>query len=177
MPALSRARLWLVATMIFACSAAAATRLHLDPEPAWRNAESLSELTEVLDTWLDENTGFDRPDTPPKIMLVSPSTAASIRGISESNHGRARGIFDPESSTIYLIQPWNRKDASDASVLLHELVHSRQVSRNYYCSGAQEEAAYRLQDYWLRERGLIANVNWIAVVLEAGCSKRDIHPD
>ncbi|MEI4261656.1 DUF6647 family protein [Roseovarius sp. D0-M9] len=26
-------------------------------------------------------------------------------------------------------------------------------------------------------QGLRANVNWLAVVLDAGCTRRDIHPD
>jgi len=173
----SRSSLWLLVLMSFACSAAAGTSLRLDPEPAWRSAGSLADLAKILDIWLDENTDFQRPETQPTIRVVSPSMAASIRGISGSSHGRARGLFDPETSTIYLILPWDRKDPHDASVLLHELVHARQVSRHFYCPGAQEESAYRLQDDWLRTRGLKANVNWIAVVLEAGCTPRDIHPD
>lgn len=169
--------LWLMLLTSFACSAAAAASLRLDPEPAWRKAVDLAELTEILDVWLDENSDFQRPGKKPIIRVVSPSMAASIQGISGSSHGRTRGLFEPETSTIYLIQPWDRKNAHDASVLLHELVHARQVSRYYYCPGAQEEAAYRLQDDWLRARGLQAKVNWIAVVLESGCTRRDIHPD
>ncbi|NNE81068.1 MAG: hypothetical protein HKN18_12440 [Silicimonas sp.] len=172
-----RASLWLVALVYFAYSASADTSLRLDPEPEWRHAKSLTELAEVLDTWLDENSGFQRPDKRATIKTISPSVAASIRGISGSIHGRTRGLFAPDASTIYLILPWDAKDAHDASILLHELVHSRQVSRFYYCPGAQEEAAYRLQDDWLRQRGLQAHVNWIAVVLESGCTRRDIHPD
>ena len=172
-----RSSLLLLVLMTFACSASAASSVRLDTEPAWRNTENLAELTEVLDTWLDQNTDFQRPEVRPTIKVVNPSVAASIRGISASSYGRTRGLFDPKTSTIYLIRPWDAKNAHDASVLLHELVHARQVSRYYYCPGAQEEAAYRLQDDWLRERGLQAKVNWIAVALEAGCTRHDIHPD
>ena len=173
----SPAGLWLVALMMFAGSAWADAIVRLDPEPAWRNTESITELVEIFDTWLDENTDFPRSEVSPKIEIVSPSFAVSIQGSSASNFGYTRGLFDPASSTIYLILPWDRKNPHDASVLLHELVHARQVSRYYFCPGAQEEAAYRLQDDWLRERGLQAKVNWIAVVLEAGCNRRDFHPD
>lgn len=169
--------LWLVALMMFAGSAWAEAIVHIDPEPEWRNTESVTELVEVFDTWLDQNTEFQRPETSPTIEIISASLAASIQDSSASRFVRPRGLFDPDPSTIYLILPWDRRNPHDASVLLHELVHARQVSRYYYCPGAQEEAAYRLQDEWLRERGLQANVNWIAVVLEAGCSRRDIHPD
>ena len=174
---LLRSGLWLAVLMIFASSAAATTTVRLDPEPAWRHVESLAELIDVLDTWLDKKTDLQRPETRPTVMAISPSKAASIRGLSGSNYVRTRGLFDPDSSTIYLIQPWDQKDAHDASVLLHELVHARQASRYYFCPGAQEKLAYRLQDAWLGERGLQAQVNWIAVELEAGCTRRDFHPD
>ena len=173
----TRCTLWLVALIGIACSVSAGASPRIDPDPAWRNSGNISELTAVLDLWLDENTDFEPPGIGPKVRVVSQSMATSLRGVSGSSHGRTRGLFDPQSSTIYLIQPWNPKNAHDVSVLLHELVHSRQVSRYYYCPGAQEEAAYRLQDAWLRERGLKANVNWIAVVLQSGCTPRDIHPD
>lgn len=169
--------LWLVALTMFAGSGSAEEILRIDPEPAWRNTESITELVEVFDTWLDQNTDLGRSELSPKIETISPSFAASIQGSSASSFGRTRGLFDPASSTIYLILPWDRKNPHDASVLLHELVHARQVSRHYFCPGAQEEAAYRHQDVWLRERGLQAKVNWIAVILESGCNRRDFHPD
>lgn len=169
--------LWLVALTMFAGSAWAEAILRIDPEPAWRNTDSITELVEVFDTWLDQNTDFRRSELSPKIEIISPSYAASIQGSSASRFGRTRGLFDPDSSTIYLILPWDRKNPHDASVLLHELVHARQVSRHYFCPGVQEEAAYRHQDAWLRERGLQAKVNWIAVILESGCNRRDFHPD
>ncbi len=171
------ANLWLVALMMFAGSAWAGAIVRLDPEPVWRDAKNITELAEVFDTWLDQNTDFPRPEASPKIEVISPSFAASMKGSSASSFRRTRGLFDTVSSTIYLILPWDQKNPNDASILLHELVHARQVSRHYFCPGAQEEAAYRLQDDWLRERGLQAKVNWIAVVLEAGCSRRDVHPD
>lgn len=169
--------LWLVALTIFSGSAWAEAILRIDPEPAWRNTNGITELVEVFDTWLDQNTDFRRSELSPKIEIISPSSAASIQRSSASSFGRTRGLFDPTSSTIYLILPWDRKNPHDASVLLHELVHARQVSRHYFCPGAQEEAAYRYQDAWLRERGLQAKVNWIAVILESGCNRRDFHPD
>ncbi len=171
------ANLWLGLLMMFAGSALAEATVRLDPEPEWRKTESISELVAVFDTWLDENTDLQHVDANPEIRLISGSFAASLQGSSASSSGRTRGFFDPDTHTIYLILPWDRKKPHDASVLLHELVHARQVGRHYFCPGAQEEAAYRLQDDWLRKRGLQAKVNWIAVVLESGCNRRDFHPD
>lgn len=169
--------LWLAALILNAGTVWADAIVRLDPEPEWRNAESISELVAVFDNWLDQNTDLQRPVASPEIRFISGSFAAAFHGSSVSSFVRTRGLFDPASLTIYLILPWDRKNPHDASVLLHELVHSRQVGRHYYCPGAKEEAAYRLQDEWLRERGLRAKVNWIAVILESGCNRRDFHPD
>ena len=177
MPVRTRSSLWLGILIAFAGSVSAATTIRLDPDPGWRNAGSLAELAEVLDTWLDGRTDLRRPARVPAIRIVAPDTAAAVRGMAGSGHGRTRGLFDPETSTIYLVYPWDRRSPHDASVLLHELVHARQGAGHYYCPGAKEADAYRLQDAWLRERGLRAKVNWIAVVLETGCTRRDIHPD
>ena len=51
------------------------------------------------------------------------------------------------------------------------------VAGHWYCPGAQELSAYRTQQAWLAELGLELDVNWIAVVLESGCTPRDFHPD
>lgn len=177
MPVRYRSGLWVVALIFLCGSVSAESSLRLDPDPAWRKAGNILELTSILDTWLDIGTNLQRPEIPPKITLISPEMAASIRGSTLHGYGRTRGLFDLQSSTIFLIQPWDLRNANDASILLHELVHSRQVSNDYLCPGAEEEAAYRIQDDWLREHNLRANVDWFTVLLAAGCSRRDIHPD
>lgn len=171
------AGLWLAVLMTYTGAALAEGTVRLDLEPEWRNTESITELVEVFDNWLDQNTDLQRPQTSPEIKFINASFAASLQGSSASGFGRTRGLFDPASFSIYLILPWDQSNPHDVSVLLHELVHARQAGRHYYCPGAQEEAAYRLQDDWLQERGLQAKVNWIAVVLESGCNRRDVHPD
>jgi len=55
--------------------------------------------------------------------------------------------------------------------------HIEQAPHHWFCPAAQELPAYRLREAWLAERGLSADVNWVAVVLDAGCTRRDIHPD
>lgn len=177
MPVRYRCGLWLAVLTCLSGSVSAEWSMQLDPDPAWRKAGDILELTSIPDTWLDISTDLQRPKIPPKITLISPAMAESIRESTLHGYGRTRGLFDPKSSTIFLIQPWDLRNANDASVLLHELVHSRQVSRDYLCPGAEEETAYRIQDDWLRGRGLRANVDWFTVLLAAGCSRRDIHPD
>ncbi|MGI9367922.1 MAG: DUF6647 family protein [Ruegeria sp.] len=120
---------------------------------------------------------LERRNALPVIEIISAYEARFVAGVAEHGNGRTRGLYDPMESTIYLVHPWKPADPQDISVLLHELVHHRQVGHHFYCLGAQEEQAYRLQEDWLSEQGLQADVNWIAIVIDAGCAPKDIHPD
>ncbi len=146
----------------------------LSSEPPLR----LPEVVDRLEVWLDANAPWPRRDVPPSLRWIDPVSARALVGwhrAASSQH--PRGFYDERSRTIFLVQPWSLSDPQDVSVLLHELVHHRQVGHHWYCPGAQELPAYRLQEAWLAERGLSADVNWIAVVLESGCTARDIHPE
>lgn len=144
----------------------------------WGQINDLHELVSILDAWLDRNSEWSRRDTAPRIRMVSEAEARARQGATGSfQRGRLRGLYDPEHAEILLVRPWDWHDVEDVSVLLHELVHHRQTPHHWYCPAAQELPAYRLQDAWLAERGVRADVNWIAVVLDAGCTRRDIHPD
>ena len=146
---------------------------------AWREAQTLPNLITHLEIWLDSHSDFPRRENPPVVEFVSLAEALQLRGGAQASEAQTtRGLYDPETQRISLVRPWDPRNPHDVSVLLHELVHHRQNGEgHWYCPGAQEEDAYRLQDAWLSEFGLEANVNWIAVVLEAGCTPRDIHPD
>ena len=146
---------------------------------AWRDARNILELIVHLELWLDESTSLPRNERDTNIRWIDRYSAATL---PESQHaaygGDPRGRYDPDSDTIWLVHPWDPRDPRDVSVLLHELIHHRQaVAGHWYCPGAQELPAYRTQQAWLAELGLEINVNWIAVVLESGCTPRDFHPD
>ena len=146
---------------------------------AWRDADSLGELVNHLEDWLDEHTDLRRREAAPVIKWTFQANVASITGSKRAAYVQTvRGLYDAERSTIWLVRPWSALDPHDVSVLLHELVHHRQAGDgHWYCPGAQELPAYRTQKAWLSELGLELDVNWIAIVLEAGCTPRDIHPD
>jgi hypothetical protein len=62
------------------------------------------------------------------------------------------------------VQPWSPDSLVDRSVLLHELVHDVQLrNRDWDCTGAPEWEAYRLQDLWLQEHGVILPFDWPAI--------------
>lgn len=152
--------------------------VRLDSATRWHHVRDFQALVAVLDDWLDDNSAWARRDDPPHILLVSEWEANARRGAAGSfQRGRLRGLYDPERDEILLVRPWDLHNVDDASILLHELVHHRQAPHHWYCPAAQELSAYRLHEAWLAERGMQADVNWVAVVLDAGCTPRDIHPD
>lgn len=145
---------------------------------AWRDAKTLDSVVGHLEEWLDQSAPWPAKPSRPVIRQISAAEAASLHTPLFSGSGKPRGLYDPETSTIYLVRPWDQRDPRDVSVLLHELVHHRQHgAQHWYCPSAMELPAYRLQDEWLRQLGLEAEVNWIAVVLEGGCRVTDFHPD
>jgi len=137
------------------------------------------DLIVKLEVWLDRNAPWPRNQVAPAIRLVDARDAENIAGRATQGYGSTeRGFYDADTRSISLVDPWNADNAQDVGVLLHELVHHRQaVSGHWYRPGAQELPVDRLQEAWLNARVLKANVNWIAVVLESGCSRRDFHPD
>lgn len=143
---------------------------------AWRSATDMTELLAHLEFWIDRNTDLPRRTEAPAIHFAARHDLAAMS--RRSNAEGLRGLYDPATSVIWLSRPWSARDPLDVSVLLHEMIHHRQVgARHYYCPGAQELPAYRLQEAWLAALALELQVNWTAVVLEAGCTPRDIHPD
>ena len=139
---------------------------------------AINALMNSLENWLDREGRYPRRTDPATVRLITTSEAMPSSALVNYSNSTRRGFYDPQSSTIYLVEPWSQDNPHDASVLLHELVHHRQqMARNWECPNAQELPAYRLQDKWLAERGLKARVNWLAVLIESSCSPRDIHPD
>ncbi len=176
----SRFAVALATALVVLCPAPsnAETAFRLDLAPEWRQAKDLAALVDILEIWLDTQSDWPQRHVAPRIRLVSEWEAETRQGTTSSfQRGRLRGLYDPDRSEILLVRPWDARDAVDVSVLLHELVHHRQAPHHWYCPAAQELPAYRLQDRWLAARGMSADVNWIAAVLDAGCTPRDIHPD
>lgn len=166
-----------MAHMLVASLALAVLSLVASAQSGWSQPATLPALVEDLEGWLDQNSPWPRRDMPPAIRMLPPALAAGQYGTAGLAGGRLRAFYDDRTQTITLVSPWNIRDMADQSVLLHELVHHRQARSHWYCPGAQELPAYRLQDAWATEQGAAVDVNWIAAVLEAGCTPRDIHPD
>jgi len=163
---------------LFPVLSRAETAIRIAAPTEWRQADDMQALVSSLEDWLDARVDWPRREVPPRIRFVSQWQATARQGATAGfQRGRLRGLYDPDQSEILLVRPWDQRNAKDVSVLLHELVHHRQVPHHWYCPAAQELPAYRLQDSWLAAQGLAIEINWMAVVLEAGCTPRDIHPE
>ena len=123
-----------------------------------------------LEDWLDEQSGYPRRTDVPTIKWIDAGSARALSGVLSSAHDTTpRGFYDANARTIWLINPWSPRHPFDVSVLLHELAYHRQAADgHWYCPGAQELPAYRLQKTWLAALGLELDVNWIAIALEFG---------
>lgn len=163
--------------MIRASLALAALSLVALSQPTEAGPNTMPELVEELETWLDDNSPWPRRDSLPSIRMLPPSLAAGQYGSAGHAGGTLRAFYDDRTETITLVSPWNMRDPADQSILLHELAHHRQAPHHWYCAGAQELPAYELQAAWAEEHGAEVAINWIAAVLESGCTRRDIHPD
>ena len=134
-------------------------------------------LLNELNTWLDAETEFGRNDSDPYIKFVEIEHAEELRGVADHSGGRTRGLYDEETSTIYLMKPWAANNRRDLSVLLHEMVHHRQSEQHWYCQQAQEWRAYQIQAQWLGDQNIENDFYWPAILLQSSCAKRDIHPE
>ncbi len=145
--------------------------------PASAEQDTLPDLVEKLEVWLDDNSPWERRSAPPAIRVLPPRLAAQQYGSAGSIGRELRAFYDDRTGTITLVSLWSIWDLSDQSVLLHELVHHRQAPHHWYCPDAQELPAYKLQARWADAHGVEVPVDWVAAVLASGCTRRDIHPN
>lgn len=137
----------------------------------------MSVLVARLDDWLDRESHYPPRARPASIRFINAADVERIGGQPSLSGLTTRAIYDASNATIFLVRPWSSDNVQDVSFLLHELAHHRQQSaRHWYCQGAQELPAYRLQEKWLAERGSSVRISWLAALLQSGCSRRDFHP-
>lgn len=142
-------------------------------------ARTILNTMEKLDLWLDAYTELPRSEVPlERVEIVPPGAEIHYEGQMMQIDQSVRGVYDAESATIYLVRQWYGETAFDRSVLLHEMVHHRQVSaQHWYCPQAMEWDAYLLQERYLNAHDTTGEFNWAWVLLASSCAVRDHHPD
>lgn len=134
-------------------------------------------ITELFD-WIGANTDYDveaARAAPPEIYTCEKGEMIDYEDADLVVEGEIRGLYDLERRRVILTEPWDVNDLEDRSTLLHELIHHVQwTSREWPCPGAPEWEAYKLQERWLTAQGVVAEFDWVAILLRSQC-ERDIH--
>ena len=129
------------------------------------------ELVMGLMIWISTQTGWPVPE-PPEIVYIESSQEMfllsndchnepnqPICSTYNPDHSNILGLYNNEIKTIFLEKDFWWASVRDQSILLHELVHHMQYTKNWEhyrkkCKGDIEKEAYDLQEKWLAIRGL-----------------------
>ena len=130
----------------------------------------MKEIITALMLWISNQTGWPIPDHPnityiqngKEFFLLShdcdkkPDQKICIG--YDGDESNILALYNHLTKTIYLNKEFWWASVRDQSILLHELVHHMQYSRDseFYrkqCKGDIEKEAYDLQEIWLKERG------------------------
>ena len=129
------------------------------------------ELVMSLMLWISIQTGWTVPE-PPTITYIESGQELFMLSHNCKNKpdqpvcttynpetSKVLGLYNNETKTVLLNKDFWIASVRDQSILLHELVHHMQYSRNWghyrkKCRGDIEKEAYNLQENWLEIRGL-----------------------
>jgi hypothetical protein len=124
-------------------------------------------LLDDLVGWIALHTMYDVGATwrdPPEIVFCAVGEIIAYEGRDLLVDPALRAAYDLPARRIHLVEPWSADGLVDRSILLHELIHDVQLlNRDWDCLAAPEWEAYRLQDLWLQEQGVILPFDWPAI--------------
>jgi hypothetical protein len=141
--------------------------------------DGLASLIDELLNWIAGNTNYDVSEARRHKPNVSFCNFGDHLDYEHKNlivESQFRGLYDKERRHIYLVAPWSPDDLQNVGTLLHELLHDVQLlNKDWPCWGRAEWQAYKLQEKWLKERGVDPGFSWIQIFLETRCTK-NVHP-
>tara|TARA_Y100001936_G_C16051811_1_gene658321 strand:+ start:55 stop:471 length:417 start_codon:yes stop_codon:yes gene_type:complete len=119
----------------------------------------MKEILTALLIWIGANTDYNvNMDIPMVVFLPQVQMEQQYFGNSE-NHGGLHAFYDLDKDTIILPDTWDRRNAWDMSVLLHEIIHYVQDQNNivYKCTAEMEKDSWPLQQKYLLQ---VHKVKW-----------------
>lgn len=103
--------------------------------------------------WVAGATGIAVPNQPQ--VIASQNRLSQVTAANYAHQGRIQAAYIP--GTVFLNHlHWDIEDATQVSLLVHELVHHAQLfanNRQWPCQAAKEAQAYHLQNLWLEQHG------------------------
>ena len=155
----------LIACALLALAQAVSADAPCGPGPAAQQVPEV--LLDELVGWIATHTMYDVGVTwrdPPEIAFCTVGEIIAYEGRDLVVDPALRAAYDLPARRIHLVEPWSPDSLADRSVLLHELIHDVQLlNRDWPCLAAPEWEAYRLQDLWLQEQGVILPFDWPAI--------------
>lgn len=149
-------------------------------EPASPIIRFPDKIIDTLIGWIAVSTDYDvrsTYDAPPTISFCDIGDIVEYEGKSLLVEKELQAAIDFSRRHIYLVMPWNEANLFDLSVLLHELIHDVQLAnRGWECIGEPEWEAYRLQDLWLRQHGILWDFDWPAIAEISNCAASPDQP-
>ena len=149
--------------------------------PEWPGRLPADSLKITLLEWIGANGEYDVSGlltNPPTVRFCEHGSTIVYEGKAIHFDDRLNGVYDEMTKQICLAKPWHPNNRKDRGVLLHELVHYVQFeSKSWICPKATEWEAYKMQEAWLLENGMTPDFNWVYVLLDSSCTRRDVHPE
>ena len=120
----------------------------------------MKEILTALMIWLGANTPFNTNfDVPVVVFLPQEEMNTMYYKDNEHEPNSLHGMYDKENDIIYLPDDWDRREAWDMGVLVHEMVHYLQDMNEmkFACSAEMEKMAWPIQQFYLKKRH---NFDW-----------------
>lgn len=137
----------------------------------------MKELIASLLLWIGAETNYNVDIVHPEIkMMTQIELENKFYGKDIEPSGTLHAFYDPEHDAIYLNSAFDRFNAFDKGVLLHELLHYVQdvngtVGTKFECLRESELEVYPLQKKYLLEvHGVVFDYDELYLKLSATCN-------
>jgi hypothetical protein len=116
--------------------------------------DKMKEILTALMIWLGANTPLTSDFPLPKVLFLPQEKLEHMfYGDNEYMPDSLHGMYHRDTDTIYLPDDWDRNNAWDMGVLVHEMVHYLQDMNEmpFACSQEMEKMAWPIQQFYLKK--------------------------
>jgi len=125
----------------------------------------MKSLAAFLLLWINANSAYDYQGDPPEVRTTDPEelvylVLGEIAWVPARAKASIRGMYDADTSTIWLRDDFDPGDPENVANLVHELVHFIQYTEantsgsKLPCGRELEREAYKIQNLYLRANNI-----------------------